>query len=305
VSGGPPVAELLSRAARFSELQLEIRNYRPNRPHRPRSCKGPSREKLGITARQWFSGSLHVYFHAHPGMDAAFEEMLTLRKASDIEVATLKDSRPGHCDVFKAARALRNNTCHAAGVELRYESEPRELEDSQRTDAGIIAIRLPGFRSTPPSSPMSIVTDRRRTANDGRDVCKGGEPRPSGNAPEGSALECCAFGPELCSIRTNYPAAPWHFRWSGRTKRLRLAQPTARSRRTSFAGLSSRRAMSFEWRRWFTCRTRLVFAFLGMRRCLLARPSPSHSGSSLLSCSRTPSPYRDRSARRTPAYQSQ
>jgi hypothetical protein len=43
-----------------------------------------------------------------------------------------------------------------------------------------------------------------------------------------------------------------------------------RSRRTSFAGLSSRRAMDFEWRRWFTCRTRLVFAFLGMRRCLLA-----------------------------------
>jgi hypothetical protein len=47
-------------------------------------------------------GSLHIYFHAHPGMDAALEEMLALRKTRDIEVATLKDSRPRHRDVFKA-----------------------------------------------------------------------------------------------------------------------------------------------------------------------------------------------------------
>jgi hypothetical protein len=31
-----------------------------------------------------------------------------------------------------------------------------------------------------------------------------------------------------------------------------LDQPIRYSRRTSFAGLSSRRAMNFEWRRWFT-----------------------------------------------------
>jgi hypothetical protein len=35
-------------------------------------------------------------------MDAAFKEMLALRKARDIEVATLKDSRPRHRDIFKA-----------------------------------------------------------------------------------------------------------------------------------------------------------------------------------------------------------
>src|ERR1700687_5312396 len=55
-------------------------------------------------------------------MDAASEEMLALRKARDIEVATLKDSRPRHRDVFKATRALRNNACRAHGVEPRYES---------------------------------------------------------------------------------------------------------------------------------------------------------------------------------------
>ena len=67
-------------------------------------------------------GSLHVYFHAHPGMDAAFEEMLALRKAGDIKVAALKDSRPGHRDVFKATGALRNDACRAARIELRDES---------------------------------------------------------------------------------------------------------------------------------------------------------------------------------------
>jgi hypothetical protein len=67
-------------------------------------------------------GSLHIYLHAHPGMDAAFEEMLALRKARDIKVATLKYSRPGNRHVFKAARALRDNACRAARVELRYES---------------------------------------------------------------------------------------------------------------------------------------------------------------------------------------
>jgi hypothetical protein len=55
-------------------------------------------------------------------MDAAFEEMLALRKARDIEVATLKDPRSGHLDVGKAAPALRNNACRAARVELRYKS---------------------------------------------------------------------------------------------------------------------------------------------------------------------------------------
>jgi hypothetical protein len=35
-------------------------------------------------------------------MDAAFEEMLALRKARDIEVAALKNPRPCHRDVFKA-----------------------------------------------------------------------------------------------------------------------------------------------------------------------------------------------------------
>jgi len=43
---------------------------------------------------------LHIYFHAHPRMDAAFKEMLALRKARDIEVATLKVSRPRHAMFF-------------------------------------------------------------------------------------------------------------------------------------------------------------------------------------------------------------
>jgi hypothetical protein len=55
----------------------------------------------------------------------------------------------------------------------------------------------------------------------------------------------------------------------------------------------------------FTFRTTLVSAFPEMRRFLPARRSPSRSGSSLLLCSRRPSPYPDRSARRRRACQSQ
>ena len=65
------------------------------------------------------SGSLHVNFEAHPRMNAAFEEMLALRQASDVEMTALKDSRPGHRDVTKAAGTLRNNAGRAAGVERR------------------------------------------------------------------------------------------------------------------------------------------------------------------------------------------
>ena len=55
-------------------------------------------------------------------MDAAFKEMLALRKARDIEVATLKDSCLGHRDVFKATGAFRNYACRVARIELRDES---------------------------------------------------------------------------------------------------------------------------------------------------------------------------------------
>ena len=41
-------------------------------------------------------------------MDAALEEMLSLRKARDVESASLEDARPGHRDVLEATVALRN-----------------------------------------------------------------------------------------------------------------------------------------------------------------------------------------------------
>src|SRR5262249_23170432 len=70
-------------------------------------------------------GSLHVHFHAHPGMDAALEEMLALRETRDVDAATLSDSRPGHRDVGEAAGALRNGGLamveglHESATELR------------------------------------------------------------------------------------------------------------------------------------------------------------------------------------------
>ncbi len=69
-------------------------------------------------------------------MDAAFEEMLALRKARDIAVATLKDSRPRHRDVFKATRALRNG--RLATVKPRYKS-PTELRHL-RKGVGLTAL---------------------------------------------------------------------------------------------------------------------------------------------------------------------
>src|SRR5271169_5004457 len=57
-------------------------------------------------------------------MDAAFEEVLSLGQTSDVQMAALNNSRPGHRDVGKAAGALRNGWL--AIVEPRYES-PTEL----------------------------------------------------------------------------------------------------------------------------------------------------------------------------------
>src|SRR4029450_4123675 len=55
-------------------------------------------------------------------MDAALEEMLALRKVHDVEVAPLKDPRPGHGDVGKAAGTLWNR--RLAMVEGWHESAP-------------------------------------------------------------------------------------------------------------------------------------------------------------------------------------
>src|SRR5215469_17548434 len=65
---------------------------------------------------------LHVHFHAHPGMNAALEQVLALRQSRDIEVAALKNPGAGHSYVLEATLALRDNTGRAAGIERRQES---------------------------------------------------------------------------------------------------------------------------------------------------------------------------------------
>jgi hypothetical protein len=78
--------------------------------------------------------SLHVHFHVHPWMDAALEEMLALRKARDVEAASLKDARPGHRDVLEAADALRNAglamECELRSRPFTYASGPLEVAPS-------------------------------------------------------------------------------------------------------------------------------------------------------------------------------
>src|SRR5262245_29104037 len=65
-------------------------------------------------------GSVHVYLHPHPGMDAALKKMLPFRKTRDVHPAALNDSRLGHRDVGEAALALRNG--RLAMVEVLDES---------------------------------------------------------------------------------------------------------------------------------------------------------------------------------------
>src|ERR1700733_4766274 len=78
-----------------------------------------NREQSCCPRRRW-PKSLHVHFHAHPGMDAAFEQVFPLGQTGDIEVTALKNSGPGHGDVLEAAGALRNGRLTI--VEARYES---------------------------------------------------------------------------------------------------------------------------------------------------------------------------------------
>ena len=82
---------------------------------------GSIREQWGYL-RMLPCGSLHVNFHAHPGMDAALEQMLSLRQTSDIEMAALKNPGLGHRDFGKAAGTFRNDAGCAARVERRQES---------------------------------------------------------------------------------------------------------------------------------------------------------------------------------------
>jgi hypothetical protein len=50
-------------------------------------------------------------------MDAALKQMLSLRQASHIEMAALKNSGLGHRDLGKTAGTLRHNAGRAARVE--------------------------------------------------------------------------------------------------------------------------------------------------------------------------------------------
>src|SRR5262245_62217061 len=74
-------------------------------------------------------GSVHVYLHPHPGVDAALKKMLPFRKTRDVHVAALNDSRLGHRDVGEAALALGNG--RLAMVEILDESatEVRHLRE--------------------------------------------------------------------------------------------------------------------------------------------------------------------------------
>src|SRR5580700_6722990 len=54
------------------------------------------------------AGSLHLDFHAHPGMDAALKKMCTLGQIPDRELAALEDACPGHRDLRKASGTLGN-----------------------------------------------------------------------------------------------------------------------------------------------------------------------------------------------------
>ena len=93
--------------------------YRRSRA-RSRRCRGWGGATASSSAARGCSReSLHVNFDAHPGMDAALEQMLSLRQASDIEMAALKNSGLGHRDGGKAAGALRNNARRATRVERR------------------------------------------------------------------------------------------------------------------------------------------------------------------------------------------
>src|SRR5215469_14132052 len=53
-------------------------------------------------------GLLHLYGHAHPGMNAALKLMFALRQPRDVDAAALQNSRLGHGHSPEATGTFRN-----------------------------------------------------------------------------------------------------------------------------------------------------------------------------------------------------
>jgi len=94
----------------------------------------PAQAELGRGTRLYLDriswrnhGSLHLDFHAHPGMDAALKTMFTFRQTRDLDMAALQDSSPSHRDLPKAAVTFGNRGL-SRPIEARYEAAT-ELRD--------------------------------------------------------------------------------------------------------------------------------------------------------------------------------
>src|SRR5882724_12637001 len=71
-------------------------------PPRCRARTGPGTRCFSSLPR----GSLHLDFHAHPRMDAAFKKMFTFRQTRYLELAALQDSRFGDGEIFEPTRTF-------------------------------------------------------------------------------------------------------------------------------------------------------------------------------------------------------
>src|SRR5882724_431528 len=79
--------------------------------------------------------SLHLDFHAHPRMDAAFKKMFPFRQTRYLELAALQDSRFGDGEIFKPTRTFR---CHDfSSIEVFYKAatKVRNLREGVRLAA--------------------------------------------------------------------------------------------------------------------------------------------------------------------------
>ena len=70
-------------------------------------------------------------------MNTALKIMFSLRQPRDLQLAALKDTSPGHGDVFKAAGTFGNRRRLAGAIEARYETAPefRHLGEGVRLTA--------------------------------------------------------------------------------------------------------------------------------------------------------------------------
>ncbi len=86
--------------------------------------------------------SLHLDFHAHPGMNAALKTMFTFQEIRNVDIATLKDSSLGDCDVRKAAGAFGDSVL-SWRIEPWYEAaELCDLGEGVRLAAWSTTLRV-------------------------------------------------------------------------------------------------------------------------------------------------------------------